>query len=94
MRSVEMITFEEGNKVFLRVLEQSQTLSTGKAPKLLLTYCRPFTILKRVGSVAYKLALPESSQVHLVFHISHSRKQLYEQDQVIDFSVLVEYEEP
>ena len=38
--------------------------------------------------------LPEGSQVHPIFHVSRLRKRVYEQDQVIDSDVLVEYEEP
>ena len=88
------VTFDEGEQVFLRVPEQSKSLSTGKVPKLSPRYCGLFTILKRIGSVAYKLALPEASQVHPVFHVSRLRKRLYEQDQVIDSGILVQYEEP
>ena len=89
-----LVIFKEGDQVFLRVPEKSQTLSMGKVPKLSPRYCGPFTILKRVGSVAYKLALPEGSQVHPMFHVSRLRKRLYEQDQVIDSGILVDYEEP
>ena len=69
-----MVTFDEGDQVFLRVSEKSQSLSTGKVPKLSPRYCGPFTILKRIGKVAYKLALLEGSQVHPVFHVSCLRK--------------------
>ena len=50
-------------------------------------------ILKKVGPVAYKLELPATSKVHLVFHVSRSRKRLYDEDNVIDPGVLVEYTE-
>ena len=89
-----VVTLDEGDQVFLHVLEKSQSLSMGKVPKLLPRYCGPFTILKRIGKVAYKLALPEGSQVHPVFHVSRLRKHLYDQDQVIDSGILVDYEEP
>ena len=69
-----MVTFDEGDQVFLRVPKKLQSLSMGKVPKLLHRYCGPFTILKRIGKVAYKLALPEGSQVHPVFDVSCLRK--------------------
>ena len=89
-----VVTFDKGDQVFLRVSEKLQSLSTGKVPKLSPRYCGPFTILKRIGKVAYKLALPKGSQVHSVSHVSHLRKRLYDQDQVIDSGILVHYEEP
>ena len=46
-----------------------------KRGKLALRYIGPFEILERVGTVAYRLALPPSlSGVYEVFHISRLRK--------------------
>ena len=43
----------------------------GKRGKLSLRYIEPFEILEKVGTVAYRLALPPSlSGVHEVFHVS------------------------
>ena len=56
-----LITFEEGEQVFLRVPENSSSLKTGPVAKLSPRYCGPFTILKKVDEVAYKLALPSYS---------------------------------
>ena len=89
-----MVTFDEGDQVFLCVPKQLQSLSTGKVPKLLPRYYGPFTILKHIGRVAYKFALPEGSQVHPVFHVSHLRKQLYNEDNVVDEGILVELTKP
>lgn len=36
----------------------------------------PYQIIGKVGSVAYRLALPPGSQIHNVFHVSMLRKQL------------------
>ena len=42
-----------------------------KRGKLALRYIGPFKILERVGTVAYRLALPPSlSSIHEVFHVS------------------------
>nr|GEV55144.1 putative reverse transcriptase domain-containing protein [Tanacetum cinerariifolium] len=47
----------------------------GKRGKLNPRYVRPFKVLEKVGSVAYKLELPkELSRVHNIFHVSNLKK--------------------
>ena len=49
----------------------------GKRRKLATRYIRPFEVLNRVGTIAYRLALPPSlSGVHKVFHVSMLRKYI------------------
>ncbi|GJS86420.1 hypothetical protein Tco_0769056 [Tanacetum coccineum] len=52
-------------------------LRVGKNGKLAPRYVGPFEILKRIGSVAYRLRLPkELSEVHDTFHVSNLKKCL------------------
>lgn len=44
----------------------------------------PFKILKRVGPVAYKIALPPNlANLHSVFHVSQLRKSMADSSHVI-----------
>ena len=57
----------------------------GKRGKLSPRFIRPFEILKRIGSVAYRLALPPSmSGIHEVFHVSMLRKYTPDPAHVVD----------
>ena len=61
----------------------------GQRGKLHPRYVGPFEILKKVGKVAYELALsPQMSNVHNVFHISMLKK--YYPDILAD--CVIEYE--
>ena len=65
------LEFEVGDHVFLKVMLKRGVVKFCKWGKLSPRYIRPFEILERVGTVAYRLALLSSlSGVHEVFHIS------------------------
>ena len=39
--------------------------------KLSIKYHGPYEVLQNICNMAYKLELPASSRIHLVFHVSH-----------------------
>ena len=58
----------------------------GKRGKLSPRFIGPFEILERIGSVAYRLALPPSmSGVHEVFNVSMLRKYTPDLAHVVDW---------
>ena len=62
----------------------------GKRGKLAPRYIGPFEILKRVGTIAYWLALPLSlSSVHEVFHISMLQKYTPYPSYVMDWGEII-----
>ena len=64
-----------GDHVFLRVIPKREVVRFGKRGNLAPRYIRLFEVLERVGTIAYRLALPPSlSGVHEVFHVSMLRK--------------------
>ncbi|GKB14230.1 putative reverse transcriptase domain-containing protein [Tanacetum coccineum] len=69
------IEFQVGDKVMLKVLPWKGVVRFGKQGKLNPMYVGPFKVLEKVGSVAYKLELPEElSRVHNTFHVSNLKK--------------------
>ncbi|XP_070037045.1 uncharacterized protein [Nicotiana tomentosiformis] len=63
--------FEEGDWVFVKLQPyKQQSLRSAHQHKLSRKYFGPYKVLKRIGSVAYKLQLPEKARIHSVFHIS------------------------
>lgn len=67
--------FAIGEKVYLRLQPYAeQSVVSRPYPKIPFKYFGPFSIVKKIGSVAYKLDLPETSQVHPVFHVSQLKE--------------------
>ncbi|GJW34948.1 putative reverse transcriptase domain-containing protein [Tanacetum coccineum] len=67
--------FQVGYKVMLKVSPWKGVVRFAKRGKLNPRYVRPFKVLEKVGSVAYKLELPqELSRVHNTFHVSNLKK--------------------
>lgn len=65
------LEFQVGDQVLLRLQPYCQgSVATRRNQKPAAKFYGPFSILERIGFMAYKLALPPYSKIHLVFHIS------------------------
>ena len=63
--------FHIGDWVLVKLRPYRQTTVSGAThSKLAKRFYGPFHIVERMGPVAYKLALPEHSRIHPVFHCS------------------------
>jgi hypothetical protein len=83
------LEFEVGDKVFLKVSPMKGVKRFGIKGKLSPKYVGPYEIVKRIGSVAYKLELPAKlGKVHDVFHVSQLRKYIGDPNQVLEPEVL------
>ena len=78
--------FEVGDHVSLKVNPKRGVVMFGKRGKLSPRFIGPFEILERMGSVAYRLALPPSmSGVREVFHVSMLREYTPDPAHVVDW---------
>jgi hypothetical protein len=70
-------SFAVGDKVWLTLQPYVETLVAARAShKLYFRYFGPYEVESKIGSVAYKLKLPSTSSVHLVFHVSLLKKAI------------------
>ncbi|GJX13229.1 putative reverse transcriptase domain-containing protein [Tanacetum coccineum] len=71
------LEFQVGDKVMLKVSPWKGVIRFDKWGKLNPRYIGPFKILAKVGTVAYRLELPEQlSRVHSTFYVSNLKKCL------------------
>ena len=69
------VTYEIGDRAYLRVSPLRGVKRSGDKEKLALRFVGSYRVLERMGEVAYKLELPEGLPgVHDVFHISQLKK--------------------
>nr|GEX39470.1 retrotransposable element Tf2 [Tanacetum cinerariifolium] len=67
--------FKVGDWVYLKLQPHKQvSIRQGHQNKLSPKYYGPFKVAERIREVAYRLELPNSNQIYLVFHISQLKK--------------------
>ena len=78
------ITYEVGDKFFLKVSPWRKILRFGKKEKLSPRFIGPYEVLERIGLVAYCLALPpELDKLHNVFHVSMLRRYRSDESHIL-----------
>ena len=80
------LEFKVGDHVFLKVMLKRGVIGFDKRGKLSPKFIGSFEILERVGTVAYRLALPPNMLgVHEVFHVSMLRMYTPNPAHVVDW---------
>ena len=80
------LEFEVSDHVSLKVIPKRGVVKFGKHEKLSPRFIGPFEILERIGTVAYRLALPPSmSGFHEAFHVSMLRRYTPDLAHVVDW---------
>ena len=65
------VSFVVGDYVYLKLQPYQQTsMAFQDLMKLVSRFFSPYQIIEKVGTMAYRLALPFGSQIHNVFHVS------------------------
>ena len=78
------LEFQVGDSVYLKISPTKGTMRFGFSGKLKPRYIGPFDVIRKVGELAYELALPPSlDKVHNVFHVSMLKKYIRDPNHIL-----------
>lgn len=77
------LTFDLGDMVFLKVIPNRTNLMLGRDRRLTPRFAGPFKVIQKIGSLAYKLELPDHVKVHPIFHVSLLKKYVSNPNHVL-----------
>ncbi|GJY97161.1 putative reverse transcriptase domain-containing protein [Tanacetum coccineum] len=78
------LEYQVGDRVMLKVSPWKGVIHFGKHRKLNLRYIGPFKVLSKVGTIAYRLELPQQlSKVHSTFYVSNLKNCLSDESLII-----------
>nr|GEV84334.1 putative reverse transcriptase domain-containing protein [Tanacetum cinerariifolium] len=73
----KILEFQVGDRILLKVSPWKGVIRFGKRGKLNPRHIRPFKVLDKLGTVSYRLELPQQlSRVHSTFYVSNLKKCL------------------
>ncbi|KAL0454953.1 UNVERIFIED_CONTAM: Transposon Tf2-11 polyprotein [Sesamum latifolium] len=73
--------FNAGDLVMVKIPDPRLSKSSrGRDPRLMQKYVGPLSIMKRIGTVAYRIELPPWWKIHNVFHVSQLKKYLADRE--------------
>jgi len=79
------LEFKAGEHVFLRVTRTTGVGRAIRSRKLSPKFLGPYQILRRIGPVAYEIALPlQLVNLHPVFHVSQLQKYVFDPSHVLE----------
>ncbi|XP_020550225.1 uncharacterized protein LOC110012134 [Sesamum indicum] len=76
------LEFNAGDLVMVKVSDPRFSKSSrGRDPRLMQKYVGPLSVIRRIGTVAYKVELPSWWKIHNVFHVSQLKKYSADKDE-------------
>jgi len=70
-KKIRDLQFKVGDMILVKLQPyRKQSVALRKHQKLGMRYFGPFLVIEKIGTIAYKVQLPESAKIHHVFHIA------------------------